>query len=145
MCFSTKWKKWQVSSQFNHKHPRFVRLHQRRCPNSLFQVTLEALPKFNMWMQWMASLVQIRPQTSTILQVTLEGLHKFHMSTQIMTRLVPIPPRKSTINQVTPEAQFKFNMWMQLMTSLPRPNSTTNIRFFRLRRRRCPNSTSEHN
>jgi hypothetical protein len=80
-----------------------------------------------MWTQWMASLIQIWPQTSTILQVTLEALPKFHMWTQIMTSLVPIPPRTSTIHQVKPEAQSKFNMWTQLMTSLPRPNSTTNI------------------
>jgi len=69
----------------------------RQQPSTILKVTPEALPKFNMWTQWMASLVQIRPQSSTILQVTLEALPKFHMWTQIMTSLVPIPPQTSTI------------------------------------------------
>jgi hypothetical protein len=68
----------------------------------------------------------IRPHTSTILQVTPEALHKFHRQTQLMTRQVPIQPQTSTIHQVTPEALPKFH-------------------FFRLRWRRCPNSTGERN
>ena len=64
----------------------------------------------------------IQPQTSTILQVTPEALPKFHRQTQLMTSL----PQTSTIHQVTPEALPKFH-------------------FFRLRWRRCPNSTGERN
>jgi len=64
----------------------------------------------------------IQPQTSTFLQVMLEALPKFHRQTQLMTSL----PQTSMIHQVTLEALPKFH-------------------FFRLRWRRCPNSTGERN
>ena len=54
--------------------------------------------------------------------VTPEALPKFHRQTQLMTSL----PQTSTIHQVTPEVLPKFH-------------------FFRLRWRRCPNSTGERN
>ena len=60
----------------------------------------------------------------TILQVTPEALPKLHMWTQLIAILVLIRPQTSTILQVT-------------LHKHPR--------FFRLHRRRCPNSTCEHN
>jgi len=64
----------------------------------------------------------IQPQTSTFFQVTPEALPKFHRQTQLMTSL----PQTSMIHQVTTEALPKFH-------------------FFRLRRRRYPNSTVKRN
>jgi len=121
----------------NHKHPRFIRLRRRRCPNStssgyaggaaqipLLQVTLEVLPKFHFFsaINDNDKSFTLQPQTSMILPVMPEALPKFHRQTQLMTSL----PQTSTNHQVTPEMLPKFH-------------------FFRLRWRRCPNSTGEHN
>ena len=109
--------------------------------STILHVTPEALPKFHIWtqfmtslvsttnihdssgyaggaaqipqwMQLMASLVPIWPQTSTIFQVTPEVLPKFHMWTQLMTSLIPIWQQTSTICLVIPEVLPKFRKQM---------------------------------
>jgi hypothetical protein len=153
-------------SPFNHKHPRFFRLRQRAindksCPKLTMSIhdssgyaggaaqILQAnaindkshpnsttnihdssgyaggaaqIPQVNAINDSNDKSFTIQPQTSTFLQVMTEALPKFHRQTSLMTSL----PQTSTIHQVTPEA-------------LPKLHS------FRLRWRRCPNSTGERN
>jgi hypothetical protein len=79
----------------------------------------------------------------TICQVTLEALPKFHRQMQLMTSLIPIWPQTSTMCQVMPEALPKFHRWRQSMTSLVPIWPPEHPPFFKLRRRRCPNSTGK--
>jgi hypothetical protein len=92
----------------------------------------------------MTCLVPTRPRTIMIHQVTPNALPKFHMWTQLMISLVPIPTGTSTLLQVTLEALPKFHRQTQLKQVLAMFDHKY-PRFFSLCRRRCPNSTSEHN
>ena len=114
-------------SQFNHKHPRFLRLRRRAIndkshPNSTTNIHDSSgyaggaaqIPQVNAINDNDKSFT-IQPQPSMILQVMLEMLPKFHRQTQLLTSLIPIQPQTSTIHQVTPEALPKFHFFKSLL------------------------------